>query len=231
MHGDYSPLFVGLAVALLVAILTARSYSQTATHERALRLKAEDEIRQKAEELSQLRQTQAKALAEVELQYKKLLDHMRALDKIFQERKIQFPWLASAIADLHALEGERDARILETKKHPAIKVASEVREHSGKRRDAERQFRSMRYRVDYYEKLFPWIIEYIGDDVPDEAIDLSGSKTEPTDDPVKRWLNDAEYQKLSTTQKNQIALDRWKSSHKSLWEIGRDYERFIGYNY
>jgi hypothetical protein len=232
MRGDNSVLwFVGLGIALLISILTARFNSQRASREQADRIKAQGEVRQKTDELSELRQTHAKMLAAAELQYKKLLDHMRALDKLFDERKIQFPWLASAIADLHGFEAERDARMLETKKHAAVKAASEVREHGSKRRDAERQFRLMRYRVDYYEKLFPWILEYIGNDVPDEAVDLSGSKSEPTDDPVRRWLNDAEYQKLSTTQKNQLALNRWKSSRRSLWEIGRDYERFIGYNY
>jgi hypothetical protein len=232
MREDYSVFwFVGLAIALLISILAARSNSQRANREQADRIKAQGEIRQKNGELSELRRTHAKTLAAVELQYKKVLDHIRGLDKIFDERKIQFPWLASAIADLHALEAERDARMLETKKHAAIKAASEVREHGSKRRDAERQFRLMRYRVNYYEKLFPWIMEYIGNDVPDEAVDLSGSKAEPTDDPVRRWLNDAEYQRLSTAQKNQLALDRWKASRRSLWEIGRDYERFIGYNY
>jgi hypothetical protein len=79
--------------------------------------------------------------------------------------------------------------------------------------------------------LFPWITEYVGDDVPDEAVDLSGSQGEPTDDPVQGWLTDAEYRRLSDTEKNELALGRWKNSRKTRWEIGRDYERFIGYNY
>src|SRR5208282_6449124 len=114
MRQDYSVFwFVGLAIALLISILTARSNSQRANREQADRIKAQGEIRQKNDELSELRRTHAKTLAAVELQYKKLLDHMRGLEKIFDERKIQFPWLASAIADLHALEAERDARMLE----------------------------------------------------------------------------------------------------------------------
>lgn len=121
--------------------------------------------------------------------------------------------------------------MLETKKHPATKSAEVVREHGSKRRETERQFRLMRYRVEYYEKLFPWITEFVGDDVPDAAVDLSGSKAEATDDPVRRWLTDAEYNRLSDAEKNQLALDRWKATPKSRWEIGRDYERFIGYNY
>jgi hypothetical protein len=77
---------------------------------------------------------------------------------------------------------------LGTKKHPAVKAASEVREHGRKRREAEFNFRLMRYRVEYYEKLFPWIAEYVGDDVPDSAVDISGSSAaEATDDPVKGW--------------------------------------------
>ncbi len=28
-----------------------------------------------------------------------------------------------------------------------------------------------------------------------------------------------------------MALDRWRQSKKSRWQIGREYERFIGYNY
>jgi hypothetical protein len=232
MRGDYTAIwFAGLAFALLISILAARSNSKKAKREQAGRIKAEGETRQKNDELSKLRTEHAKTISAIEAQYKKLLNHMREQDKILEERKIQFPWLASAIADFHALEGERDAQTLETKSHPAVKAAEEVREHASKRREAERQFRLLRYRAEYYEKLFPWIMDYIGDDVPDEALDLSGPKAELTDDPVKRWLNDAEYQRLSRTEKNQLALDRWSSSRRSNWEIGRDYERFIGYNY
>lgn len=232
MRGDNDVLWlVVLGIALLISILMARSNGQRASREQAGRLKAEGEVRSKNDEISELKKTHTRMLDAVQLQYQKLLDHMRALDKVFAERKIQFPWLVSAIADLHALEAERDAQMLETKKHAATKSAGVVREHGAKRREAERQSRLMRYRVQYYEKLFPWIADYVGDDVPDEAVDLSGAQAEPTDDPVRRWLNDAEYHRLSETDKNQLALDRWKTSSKSRWEVGRDYERFIGYNY
>jgi hypothetical protein len=231
MRGDNNLLWlVVLGIALLISILTARSNGQRASREQAGRLKAEGEVRSKNDEISELKKTHTRMLDAVQFQYQKLLDHMRALDKVFVERKIQFPWLVSAIADLHALEAERDAQILEAKKHAAVKSAGVVREHGAKRREAERQSRLMRYRVQYYEKLFPWIADYVGDDVPDETVDLSGSQAEPTDDPVRYWLNDAEYRRLSETDKNQLALDRWKTSSKSRWEVGRDYERFIGYN-
>jgi hypothetical protein len=231
MRGDLNVTWITiLAIALIISILVARSNSQKAASEKIYRTKAEDASRQKDTELSELRQANAKQLTAVEIQYKKLLDHMRGLNKIFEQRKTQFPWLAGAIADFHALEAERDAKILETKKQPATKAAAQVREYGNKKREAERISRQMRYRVEYYEKLFPWLTDYIGDDVPDLAVE-AGETPEPSDDPVKIWLTEAEYRKLSTVERNQIALDRWKTRKRSNWDVGREYERFIGYNY
>lgn len=233
MRGDGPYFFwiVMLAIALLISILVARANSQRADRENASRIKASDESRRKDIELLELSKSHTKALSTKENEYSKLMELMRGLTKILEQRKIQFPWLASAIADFHALAVEREAKILETKSHPAVKAANEVREHGRKRRDAEFNLRVARYRLEYYEKLFPWIVEYIGDDVPDTSVDVSGSQVEDTDDPVKAWLNDAEYRNLSVADRNQLALDRWRFSKKARWQIGRDYERFIGYNY
>lgn len=231
MRGDLSVTWITLLViALIISILIARSNSRDAANEKANRIKAQNESRQKDSELSEVRQAHTKQLTAVELQYKKLLEHMRGLDRIFSERKIQFPWLATAIADFNALEAERDAKMLESKKHPAVRAAAEVREHGSKRREAERLARQMRYRAEYYEKLFPWLADYVGDDVPDFAVEVGGT-TETSDDPVRIWLTEAEYKNLSTIEKNQMALERWKTKKRSNWEIGREYERFIGYNY
>jgi hypothetical protein len=171
-------------------------------------------------------------LVEKDIEFGKVVARMQGMEKIFEQRKIQFPWLASAIADFQALEAERDAKTLSVKRHRALRSAEVVRQHGRKRRDAEYQYRLLRYRTEYYEKLCPWIVDLVGDDVPDSSVDLSGARSEPTDDPVKAWLTDAEYQNLSATEKNQLALERWRTkTRKSNWAIGRDYERFIGYNY
>jgi hypothetical protein len=223
--------FTILVIALSITILVARANSQRADREKALRLKAWEENLRKDLELSELRKEHAQTISAKDGEYAKLVERMKGLAIIFEQRKVQFPWLASAIADFHALEAERDAKILETKKHPAVKAANEVREHSRKRRDAEFNLRVMRYRLEYYENIFPWIIDYVGDDVPDTAIDIGVSQVDLTDDPVKGWLNDSEYRNLAAAERNQLALDRWRRTKKTRWQIGRDYERFIGYNY
>jgi hypothetical protein len=234
MRGDTSTYvfwIVALGFALLIAIAVARENLQRANRESAGRLKAADETRRREYELSELRKAHAAELSAKDSVVASATNRMKELQIIIQERKIQFPWLSAAIADYHALEAEKTAVFLETKSHPAARAAAEVREHARAKRNAEFEARMMRYRVEYYEKLFPWIAEYVGDDVPDTAVDVSGGASESTDDPAKAWLNDSEYKNLSTVAKNQLALDRWKSSRKSRWEIGLDYERFIGYNF
>lgn len=217
MRGDGTSTFwiIALLVALGISIWVARANSQRADRENAARIKASDENRRKEAEISELQKVHEKELSAKNNELARLMERARGIAKIVEQRKIQFPWLATAIADFHALEAERDAKILETKKHPAVKAAEEVREHSRRRREAELNFRLLRYRAEYYEKLFPWIVDFIGDDVPDSSVDISGPQAEPTDDPVKTWLNDAEYRNLSVTEKNQLALDRWRQSKKS----------------
>jgi hypothetical protein len=44
-------------------------------------------------------------------------------------------------------------------------------------------------------------------------------------------VTSAEYERLSSAERNQLALDRYWQKKKSSWELGRDYERFTGYQY
>lgn len=45
------------------------------------------------------------------------------------------------------------------------------------------------------------------------------------------WLSNEEYATLSSRKKSQLALDRYIQSPKSKWQVGRDYELFVGYKY
>lgn len=75
-----------------------------------------------------------------------------------------------------------------------------------------------------YESLFPELQEYVDKESADTM------PPEKTTD--KDWLSEAEYASLSSTEKSQLALDRYITSHnKTKWQIGRDYELYIGYCY
>jgi hypothetical protein len=50
-----------------------------------------------------------------------------------------------------------------------------------------------------------------------------------SDDPVHRWITAEEWKRLSPTERNQRAFERYLRSRKSAWQLGRDYERYVGY--
>ena len=63
-----------------------------------------------------------------------------------------------------------------------------------------------------------------------KEIDYSGSI--PDHDPVLDYLTKEEWQQLDEDAKNQLALDRYIASRKkSKWQIGRDYELSVAYEY
>jgi Restriction endonuclease len=47
--------------------------------------------------------------------------------------------------------------------------------------------------------------------------------------PASHWLSPDEWRALPSAERNQLALDRYLRSRKTNWQVGRDYERYIGY--
>jgi len=157
----------------------------------------------------------------------------RAFQKLLEGKFQGFPWLAAAWADYRALEAEREALALAVKKWPAADAAARVREMGKRRAEAERRAKANEFLVNYYESLFPWLEEFRGEEVEELLVaELGESESiEGADDPARRWLSPVEYESLPAREKYQRALDRYWSKKKSRWEIGRDYERYIGYKY
>jgi hypothetical protein len=159
------------------------------------------------------------------------IDH--DLNKLISEKTSGFPWLAGAIAQYHELLDFKIVDFLEKKLKPAVASAERVREIAKEKRILEKQFRITRNIIKYYESLFPWLPEFIGEDLDDliEQVTKKEEKEDTQDDPVRFYLTKAEYEKFSTEERNQKALNRYWTKKKSSWELGRDYERYIGYIY
>jgi len=168
---------------------------------------------------------------------KKVQADIEAIDILAKEKSQGFPWLAQAYSDYFHLLDLKEAKYLEYKSHPALKAAEHVRKIATERRVAEKLYRILKYQLEYYENLFPWLVEFKSEDVEDMIKQILDRKTkgkeylEEPDDPVKKWLTQAEYSKLPRIEKYQLALDRYWQKKKTKWEIGRNYERFIGYRY
>jgi len=175
--------------------------------------------------------------AQLESKQAELKAREEAVANLVKEKTEGFPWLAEAYADYLHLEDLVRARHLEHKPHPARKAAEEVREVASQRRVTEKLYRVLKYKLEYYENLFPWLIDFTGEDIDDlirqimERKGKGGEELQELDDPVKTWLTQSEYMKSPIAERNQRALDRYWKKPKTRWEIGRDYERYIGYLY
>ena len=168
---------------------------------------------------------------------KKVQYDIEAINILAKEKSQGFPWLAQAYADYFHLQDLNIANYLENKAHPAPRAAEHVREIASERRVAEKLYRILKYQLEYYENLFPWLVEFKSEDIEDfikQILDRKRKRREYLEEPedqAKKWLTEAEYDKLPRVEKYQLALDRYWQKKKSKWEIGRDYERYVGYLY
>jgi len=162
------------------------------------------------------------------------------LEILAKEKSKGFPWLADAYAEYFYLQGQKEANYLNNKKHPAPVSANKIREIARKRRIIEKKLRIAQGIINYYQDLFPFLEDLLGETEDEMLIYiLSRNIEEPIKDvgeigvdPVKIYLSHLskeEYQKLSSTERNQLALERYWTKHKNNWQLGKDYERYIGY--
>jgi len=193
------------------------------------KLKTEIEIKEQ-----ELRERENAIINVFNAREKQLQKQGEALKKIFSEKSKGFPWLSEAIAEYYKFIEFEVADYLENKSHPAFKKAEKVREVALNNRILRKQLKIAENFVNYYESLFPWITDYVGEDLDDllEYVveEKSKGKSEEAD-PVLDFIPRAEYESLSEEDRNQKALDRYLASRKKPWQIGRDYERYIGYLY
>jgi len=204
--------------------------------EEALELdKAKQKIQEDREEASlELDKVKQEEALELDKAKQKIQEDNEAVRTLAEEKSQGFPWLGTAYAQYFYLRDMETADYLEHKSHPARRSAERVREIARHRRRAEKAYRVLKYQLEYYENLFPWLVDFKGEDLDDliEKI-LGDSKEDSTEkegkDPARKWLTEAEYSRLATTEKFQLALDRFWQKKKSKWEIGRDYERYVGF--
>ena len=164
-----------------------------------------------------------------------------ALDTISREKALGFAWLATAYSEYQKLYDLKLADDLEDKLHPAKQAAQHVRDIAAEKAALRRENRILRDLHRYYESLFPWLIDFRGEDLDDLIRQVQDQgKAEGTgageledEDPAAQWLTKAEQvsEKLARAEKFQRALDRYWQNKKTPWQIGRDYERYIGYEH
>tara|TARA_R110002124_G_scaffold64985_2_gene177789 strand:- start:606563 stop:607747 length:1185 start_codon:yes stop_codon:yes gene_type:complete len=144
-----------------------------------------------------------------------------------------FSKLSSLMADFKTIQYAISAKYLTTKKHPAHKEAQRIKELRKQTKEVIEHSKLAQYKYEYLFTLFPDLEMYV--DSAEELDELNQfddlNDLQNNSDRTKKYLSKDEYRALPEDERNQLALDRYIDNQKSKWEIGRDYELYIGYAY
>ena len=151
--------------------------------------------------------------------------------QLLKERTSGFPSLFSNIAHYEKLIDDELAGYMRTKSHPAVSASEVVKAEAKRRRVAEYANRTTQALIEYYENIAPFLLDF-KEEIIDENEDAIREYTDDErEDPVTNYLTKEEYRKLSSVERNQMALERFWKRPKSKWLLGRIYERYVGYLY
>ena len=157
-----------------------------------------------------------------------------AVVQMAKERQVGFPVLAKAYEDYFKLQDKKLIDFFSYKDKPAMRAGEILAEYARNRREILRDKKIYQYLVEYYENICPFLIdlrEEVEDMTEEDKKLLEEYSEEEREDGATLYLTKEEYRKLSVTERNQLALDRYWKRPKSKWYIGKIYERFIGFLY
>lgn len=187
-------------------------------------------------DLAGIRKAATDDRAEVERDRFQLARDREALEALLASRVRGFEFIADAWGDYERARADRLATALQYKNHPTKSAAKEVRAKGKELADLRRELKRTQWVLALYEFHFPWLTELRDFDEETSYVDgepelddagADGDGARP--DPAQQWLSKEEYAALSEGERNQRALDRYLTSRKTPWQVGRDYERYIGY--
>lgn len=153
--------------------------------------------------------------------------------KIMTSKKQNCPFLVNLFADYYYLQDLELANYLMYKSPPAVKAAENVKTLAGEKKKLLQQLKLAEYQLNFYESLFPWLLDF-KELSPEDACNIISESAKDSENEYahfKKYLSPMEFNQLSHTEKLQLSLDRYKSRNKTNWDIGIEYERYVGYLY
>lgn len=186
----------------------------------------EAERRLQSSELSSLSRRLSNARAEA-----KSLDDQQRLIETAKSNLTALPYWAGIMADFETHGIDVLATSLDW--GDSVSRAQKVKSIREIKKDAAAiiaQCKEAQYQLDYLLKMFPSLEDFLETDYRDLPIIDDSLLSDEKHDNVRNYLSREEYSQLSETARNQLALDRYLKSHqKTKWQVGRDYELFVGY--
>lgn len=222
-------IFGGLPLSL-VLVMIANLFSEPYKQKKQLLETEEkhksDEYHSLLKDIESLKIEKQKYENAIKLLQEKHIEFDKKFKTYITQKCSLYPHLAAIMSDLLTIHyHEAEWRLLH-KKRPALIEAKRINELCSETRKIIKEKKQLEYKLAYITELFP-NIEDVFDEGFNEDTDFNLESNDDTDR-VRLFLSHDEYIKLSTVEKNQLALDRYIQNRKSKWQIGRDYEMYIG---
>ena len=192
-------------------------------------------VNKQLKELIQQKESIEKSLTEAQLSHLKMCQSIQnEYDSLSEKEPNKFTYIASLMADFLTLKiknAEDDLRV--SKKYHERQRAAKINEIREETKELLTTYKQAQYQLDYLLQMYPELNDVINED---NLLDLSFKEINSNyemynDDPVSKYISRAEWEALSSPERNQLALDRYLSRTKTNWEIGRDYELYIAQIY
>ena len=159
-----------------------------------------------------------------------LKDSIEGYRKELDSNLTAIPYMSKMIADIMTADIDMLAWSLSWGKNQERK-RKVVSLNTLKKETKERieQLKWAEYQLAYLIEMYPTLQDVI--DTEFKEVKISFEQLSDYD-PVSKYLDKSEWEQLTESQRNQLALDRYIASRrKSNWQIGRDYELYCGYCY
>jgi len=210
----------------LEEIRTEKEQLEKLHKEQIIHIRTEKE--QLEEQIVQINAQQAQLLQhskKAENEYKKFIEKQsQEFERFIESNLKSIPYLAGMYADYLTLHYDRIADFLETKKHPALNEAKRIKDLKLETKEWIQKAKEAIYQLEYLKAEFPILEDFLETDYKEfDKIDLKDY------DPVRSYITNEEWKNLGEAERNQRALDNYINSKKTKWQIGRDYELYIGY--
>lgn len=176
-----------------------------------------------------------KNFAEAQLSQLHMLQSIqKEYDSNLSDHQNKFTYIASLMADYLTLRiKEAEDNLSISKKYHERQRASKIREIREETKSILTAYKEAQYQLDYLLQMYPELNDVINNDGLIELSfkDINTSFEIYNNDPVSKYISRDEWEKLSSSDRNQLALERYLSRPKTNWEIGRDYELYIAHIY
>lgn len=197
---------------------------------RRLQKESEDKLAAKLKDYEQKYAKKKEAFTSYMATEKDLLMqlHNRFSENILSGRK----WAADYLAEIYAQRHELIAYNLTIQKRAARKAAEEIKSMRQEKKQIFAENILLKQKLNLYRDYFPFLAELDEEIMCNPSDEFSEAEDiDQTFDRARKYLTAEEYQNLSTTDKNQLALDRYLSRNLSKVQIGRLYEMYLGWLY